>query len=71
VSSGLAHGNQALDGQFWLDVAQESRAFLNHIMHPIMGLNPDYSELRGVAKSDVWGDSSMNDTFAMMHGALQ
>jgi hypothetical protein len=65
--SGLTHHNQALDRHFWLDAAQESLAFFNRMMHPITGLNPDYSEFSGVAK----GSSARMMTFAMAHGAPQ
>ena len=63
VISGLTHHNQALDRHFWLDAAQESRAFFNRMMHPITGLNPDYSEFSGVAKGDAWKDTCMHDDF--------
>ena len=57
------NGNQASDRQFWLDVAQESCAFFNHTVHPITGLNPDYSEFSGVAKGDTYGDTGTHDDF--------
>jgi oligosaccharide reducing-end xylanase len=52
-----------LDQHFWLDAAQESRAFFNCMMHPITGLNQDYSEFSGVAKGDAWKDTCMHDDF--------
>ena len=57
------NGNQASDRQFWLDAAQESCAFFNRTVHPITGLNQDYSEFSGVAKGDAYGDTGTHDDF--------
>ena len=56
VGSGLER-QSGIGRHFWLDAAQESRAFFNLTVHPITGLNQEYSEFGSVAKGNVYGDT--------------